>query len=172
MSIAIYRQFAAYNHWANRRLYAAALALPEDAYRRRLGVFFGSLHGTLNHLLLTDRIWLKRLTGQGEHPDRLDAIIHDDRIALARARMEEDARLISVIDGYGEDDLRSPLDYHTTSGKPQRQELQQILSHLFNHQTHHRGQAHACCSILTGEEPPALDLLLYQRGATAPDLPL
>jgi len=50
------------------------------------GVFFGSLHGTLNHLLVADRIWLKRLTGEGEHPDRLNAILFDDLHALARAR--------------------------------------------------------------------------------------
>ncbi len=70
-----FRQFAAYNHWANRRLYAAALAMPDEAYRRPTGVFFGSLHGTLNHLLLTDRIWLKRLTGEGDPPNRHNAIL-------------------------------------------------------------------------------------------------
>ena len=69
-----FRQLAAYNRWANARLYAAALALSEEAYRRPTGVFFGSLHDTLNHLLLTDRLWLKRLTGQGEHPNKLNAI--------------------------------------------------------------------------------------------------
>ena len=56
------------------------------------------------------------------------------------------------------------------SGVPFRQELAQILLHLFNHQTHHRGQAHACCSIVTGEEPPSLDLLQFQRGVPAPEL--
>jgi uncharacterized damage-inducible protein DinB len=58
------------------------------------------------------------------------------------------------------------------SGAPQQQMLADILLHLFNHQTHHRGQAHACCSILTGSEPPSLDLLLFQRGGPAPDLPV
>jgi uncharacterized damage-inducible protein DinB len=60
-----FRQFAAYNAWANARLYEAALGLDEELYRRPIGVFFSSLHGTLNHLLLTDRIWLNRLTGEG-----------------------------------------------------------------------------------------------------------
>src|ERR1700750_919046 len=73
MAIENFRQLAAYNGWANLRLYGAALELPEEAYRRPTGVFFGSLHGTLNHLLVADRVWLKRLTGTGEHPDRLDA---------------------------------------------------------------------------------------------------
>ena len=165
-----FRQLAAYNHWANLRLYGAALELPEEAYRRPTGVFFGSLHGTLNHLLLTDRIWLKRLTGSGQHPDRLDAILYDDRRDLLSARIAEDARLKDLVDGYGEADLTATLSYQTTSGKPYRQPRQDILLHLFNHQTHHRGQAHACCSILTGSEPPTLDLLAFQRGVPAPDL--
>jgi uncharacterized damage-inducible protein DinB len=146
--------------------------MPDEAYRRPTGVFFGSLHGTLNHLLLTDRVWLKRLTGEGEHPSRLDAILFEDLSELARARMAEDARLIDVVGGYTEPALNEELAYQTMSGAPQRQALGQILMHLFNHQTHHRGHAHACCSIVTGKEPPSLDLLQFQRGVPAPTLAL
>jgi uncharacterized damage-inducible protein DinB len=170
MAIENFRQLAAYNHWANMRLYGAALEMPDETYRLPTGVFFGSLHGTLNHLLLADRIWLKRLTGRGEHPDRLDAILYDNRQELTRARISEDSRLSDVVAGYTEADLAKPVAYQTTSGKPYSQPLQDILLHLFNHQTHHRGQAHACCSILTGREPPTLDLLAFQRGVPAPDL--
>jgi uncharacterized damage-inducible protein DinB len=170
MAIENFRQLAAYNRWANLRLYGAALELSEDTYRLPTGVFFRSLHGTLNHLLVTDRIWLKRLTGTGEHPDRLDAILHDDRRELLRARIAEDSRLKGVVDGYAEADLTAAVAYQTTSGKAYSQPLQDILLHLFNHQTHHRGQAHACVSILTGSEPPTLDLLAFQRGMPAPDL--
>jgi len=170
MSIENFKHLADYNQWANRRLYGAVLAMPDEAYRRRTGVFFGSLHGTLNHLLLTDRVWLKRLTGEGEHPNRLDAILFEDLGDLLRARIAEDARLKGVISGYSEADLGEAVSYQTMSGQPQRQKLQDILLHLFNHQTHHRGQAHACCSIVTGTEPPSLDLLAFQRGVPAPDL--
>jgi uncharacterized damage-inducible protein DinB len=170
MTVENFRQLARYNHWANLRLYGAALDMPEEQYRRSTGVFFGSLHGTLNHLLLTDRLWLKRLTGQGEHPDRLNAILYDNRHDLVRARMAEDARLSDVVAGYTDADLVNAVAYQTTSGKPHSQALQDILLHLFNHQTHHRGQAHACCSIVTGTEPPSLDLLLFQRGVPAPNL--
>src|SRR5215813_5982884 len=97
MSIENFKQLADYNHWANRRLYAAALELPDERYRRPVGVFFGSLHGTLNHLLLTDRVWLKRLTGEGEHPNRLDAILFEDRNELTRARADEDDRIIRYV---------------------------------------------------------------------------
>ena len=165
-----FKLFAAYNKWANARLYGAALNLSETSYRLHIGVFFGGLHGTLNHLLLTDRLWLKRLTGEGDHPIHLDAILYEDRLELARARIAEDERLITVVENYDEEALRGLHSYKTTSGMPQSQVLGDILLHLFNHQTHHRGQAHACLSILTGDEPPSLDLLVFQRGGTAPDL--
>jgi uncharacterized damage-inducible protein DinB len=165
-----FRQLAGYNRWANARLYAATLALSDQAYRLHIGVFFGSLHGTLNHLLLTDRLWLKRLTGEGDHPNRLDAILYEDRAGLTRAWVAEDIRLIAVVEKYDEAALANLHSYKTTSGMPQSQVLSDILLHLFNHQTHHRGQAHACLSILTGGEPPSLDLLVFQRGGTAPDL--
>ena len=165
-----FQQLAAYNRWANARLYAAALDLSEQAYRLHIGVFFGSLHGTLNHLLLTDRLWLKRLTGDGEHPNELNAILYENRDELARARIAEDNRLIAVVDGYDDAALATLRSYKTTSGMPHSQVLSNILMHLFNHQTHHRGQAHSCLSILTGADPPVLDLLAFQRGGAAPDL--
>jgi DinB family len=63
---------AGYNAWANRRLYDAAETLSNADYRADRGVFFKSMHGTLNHLLVTDRIWMRRFTGTGDAPDRLD----------------------------------------------------------------------------------------------------
>ena len=115
MAIENFRQLAAYNHWANLRLYGAALELAEEAYRRPTGIFFGSLHGTLNHLLVADRVWLKRLTGTGEHPDRLDAILHDDRHDLLRARIAEDGRINNLIESYADADLTNSVAYHTGS---------------------------------------------------------
>ena len=165
-----FEQCAAYNRWANARLYEAALALSDADYRRDVGAFFKSMHGTLNHLLLTDRLWLKRLTGEGDHPNRLDAILYEDRRALALARADEDdriARYVSALDDSAVDGLHQ---YATTSGKLFEQRRGDILVHLFNHQTHHRGQAHTILSICTGREPPSLDLLVLQRGGAAPDL--
>jgi uncharacterized damage-inducible protein DinB len=163
-------QFAAYNQWANARLYEAALALDDMEYRRTVGAFFKSMHGTLNHLLLTDRIWLKRLTGEGEHPDRLDTIIYEDRGLLAAARADEDERIVRYVSSLDEASIGELLRYSTTSGKPFEQKRCDILAHLFKHQTHHRGQAHTILSICTGREPPPLDLLAMQRGLPAPNL--
>src|SRR5690242_21238326 len=94
----IFQQLAAYNAWANARLYEAALDLPEEQYRADIGVFFGSLHRTLNHLLLTDRSWLTRLTGVGSQPKRLDEVLFEDRLELARAPLAEDVRIVELVD--------------------------------------------------------------------------
>jgi uncharacterized damage-inducible protein DinB len=161
-----FRQLARYNQWANARLYEAALRMPDERYRTEVGVFFRSLHGTLNHLLVADRIWLRRLTGSGDQPRSLDAILFEDRERLAAARSVEDKRIIAMVEGYDDTTVERPLSYQTLSGDPQEQVVADILRHLFNHQTHHRGQAHACISVL-GEAPPALDLLLFQRGLPA-----
>ena len=154
---------ARYNAWANRRLYAVAATLPDDAYRREAGAYFGSLHGTLNHLLATDRIWLRRLTGDGEAPGRVDAILFERLDDLRAAREAEDARLQSYVEGLSDADLQADFTYATTSGAPQRQPRWEALAHLLNHHTHHRGQAHAILTRLGMKEPPALDLLVMQR---------
>jgi uncharacterized damage-inducible protein DinB len=96
--------------------------------------------------------------------------LYEDRAELTRARIAEDERLIEVVEKLDDTTLKGLHSYRTTSGMPKSQVLSDILMHIFNHQTHHRGQAHACLSILTGSEPPSLDLLVFQRGGTAPDL--
>ena len=113
-----FEQFAAYNRWANARVYEAALALDEADYRRNVGAFFKSLHGTLNHLLLTDRHWLKRLTGEGETYDRLDAILYEGRRELAQARIAEDERIVRYIGSLEPGDFERPLAYANSSEKP------------------------------------------------------
>jgi uncharacterized damage-inducible protein DinB len=159
------RMLAAYNAWANARLYDATAALPDALYRQPAGAFFGSLHGTLNHLLVADRIWLRRMDGQGEAPTQLDAILYDDLPALRAARQAEDARIIAHVAALTPAALAAEFDYATTAGVPQRQPRWQALAHLFNHQTHHRGQAHAILTRLGVADPPSLDLLVMQRQA-------
>ena len=100
------------------------------------------MHGTLNHLLVTDRIWMQRFTGSGAAPDRLDAILRDDFASLRLAREAEDRR------------VSSPEEFV--------QPLSPALDHWFNHHAHHRGQAHALLTGL-GRVAPELDLLFYQR---------
>src|SRR6266567_8729614 len=100
--VAHYRMFGRYNAWANSRLYDATARLSAAQYRADRGAFFKSVHGTLNHLLATDRIWMKRFTGEGEAPDRLDAILHERLADLRAARESEDQRIVRWIDGLDE----------------------------------------------------------------------
>ena len=86
--LARYRMFAGYNAWANERLYAAAAKLSDADYRADRGAFFKSVHGTLNHLLVGDRIWMQRFTGRGEAPTQLGMILFDDLPALTAARRQ------------------------------------------------------------------------------------
>jgi uncharacterized damage-inducible protein DinB len=160
-----YQMFAGYNAWCNERLYAAAATVPEADYRADRGAFFGSLHGTLNHLLVGDRIWMRRFTGVGAQPPSLDAILHDDFDALREARRKEDTLISRYIDRLSEEDLKGTLRYKTVV-RPQviEQALAPALDHFFNHQTHHRGQAHALLSSIIGNDAtPSFDLIIYQR---------
>lgn len=160
-----YRMFAGYNAWCNERLYDAAAAVSDADYRADRGAFFGSLHGTLNHLLVGDRIWMRRFTGAGDLPPSLDAILYDDFAALRAARVSEDTRISRYIDRLSEGDLTGTLRYRTfVNPQTVEQPLAPALDHFFNHQTHHRGQAHALLSAVIGNErTPSFDLIIYQR---------
>ena len=158
-----FQMFAAYNRWANARVYDAAAALPEVAYNQDTGAFFESLSGTLNHVLVADRIWLKRFTGEGEAPAALDAVLHADLPSLRAAREAEDARILKWVGSLGDKALSGRFTYMTvTDMRTVSQRLAPALDHFFNHQTHHRGQAHAILTML-GQPSLQLDLIYFQR---------
>lgn len=154
---------AKYNAWANERIYRMAGQLTDEQYRRDVSAYFKSLHGTLNHLLVADRIWLKRLTGTGTAPTRLDVILFDDLGELSQARRAEDERLSAYVEALTDEQLEEPTAYRTVDSAAQRQKLREVLAHLFNHQTHHRGQAHGILTALGVKEPDSLDLLRMMR---------
>jgi uncharacterized damage-inducible protein DinB len=156
-------QLAQYNRWANRRLYDDAASLPDEARKRPLGLFFGSVHGTLNHLLVTDQIWMRRMTGEGPNPERLNQILYDDFSELRTAREQEDDRIHGFVTGLAETEYERLLEYQNSTGKTFHQALGPALTHVFNHQAHHRGQANAGLTILGIREPAPLDLLILQR---------
>ena len=158
-----FAMMARYNSWANARLFRMASALQDELYRKEIGAYFRSLHGTLNHLLVADRIWMRRLTGVGHHPDVLNAILFDDLPSLHAARVQEDGRISGFLQGLEESAFEEMSDYRTLNGTPQRQRRREILAHLFNHETHHRGQAHAILTVLGVTEPDPLDLLIMLR---------
>ncbi|MFL5024385.1 MAG: DinB family protein [Microvirga sp.] len=158
-----FAMMAGYNAWCNERIYDVVAQLPDADYRADRGAFFKSVHGTLNHLLVADQIWLKRFSGRGDAPNRLDAILFENLDDLWDARHREDERIIAYIDSLSEADLGGRIRYKTITNPVEiEQPLAPALIHFFNHQTHHRGQVHG---LLTGFglEAPSLDLILFQR---------
>lgn len=158
------RRMARYNRWANERLYAACRELPEEEYRKPRAAFFGSLHGTLNHILVGDRLWLARIEGQPMPALKLDDQPCADLEELGAARAAEDERMIQLTDGYRNDeDVGRIVSYRMVS-RPDAMStpLHLCWLHVFNHQTHHRGQAHDQLSQ-TAVPPPPLDLIYFFR---------
>ncbi|EYD75606.1 DinB family protein [Rubellimicrobium mesophilum DSM 19309] len=137
---------AAYNSEMNRRVYGAALRLTDEQRRAEGGAFWHSIHGTLNHLLWVDRVWLSRF-GVGERPsvpmsssDRLVADFDD----LWTQRQSFDDAIIGWANHLVAEDLDGDLAWVSGgTGRPMVKPKALCVIHLFNHQTHHRGQAHA-----------------------------
>jgi len=164
MSPEHFKTLARYNAWANRRLYEVCGALPSEEYARPRRAFFGSIHNTLNHILVGDRIWLGRIEGKEHGITALNQILYEDFASLRAAREAEDARIERLLGGLDEVGLARRHVYKTSAGAPQETRLEWILTHLFYHQTHHRGQVHDMLSQ-TETAPPPLDLIFYLREA-------
>jgi uncharacterized damage-inducible protein DinB len=158
-----FRTLARYNQWANRRLYAACAQLGEAEYMKPRPAFFGSLHGTLNHLLVGDRLWMGRITGHESGIKALDQMLYGDFAGLRVAREAEDAQIINAVDAMDEPTLNTTLRYKAlVDGQTTSMPMRMVLAHLFNHATHHRGQAHGLLSQ-TAVKPPPLDLIFFLR---------
>jgi uncharacterized damage-inducible protein DinB len=157
-----FRALAHYNSWANERIYAACAALGEAEYLKPRRSFFKSLHGTLNHILVADRIWLARFQGHDHHIRALDQQLYGELAGLRVARQAEDALILGFVEGLSEADCNHVLSYRNMAGEKLAGKLGRLLAHLFNHQTHHRGQAHDQLSQ-TAVAPPPLDFLIYLR---------
>ncbi|ESR27218.1 DinB family protein [Lutibaculum baratangense] len=159
----MFQMMARYNRWANAKLYDAAQALPDAAYREERGAFFGSVHGTLNHLVVTDRIWMHRFTGDGPTHARLEERPYRDLPTLRAAREVVDERIVAWTEGLDPATLTGTFTYRpVTNPRDITQPLAPAMMHFFNHQAHHLGQVHCLLTQLAGEAP-SLDLIYYQR---------
>ena len=156
---------ARFNAWVNLRLYEVAAEVPDEAYRTDRGLFFGSIDRTLNHLLAVDRLWTGRIESVDRGVSGLDVVLYDDFGELARARIDEDARLVRLVTGMDEAALSGPVTYSRIIGTgAQVTRCDHILLTLFNHQTHHRGQVHAALTQ-EGRSVPPLDLIYFLEEA-------
>lgn len=159
---------ARYNRWMNDKLYALAANLRDEERKRDLGAFFKSIHGTFNHLLLADKVWLARFRGDAAPSGfmapgirSLDQQLHEDFAALRHDRTQTDEALSGWISQVTPEQLAAPLVF-VRAGKRQNPPLWWAVAHLLNHQTHHRGQITTLFSQL-GHDPGVTDLYAMLR---------
>jgi uncharacterized damage-inducible protein DinB len=161
ISPAYVQAMARYNRWQNRSIYTAAGTLSDEQRKEPRGAFFGSIHSTLNHLLWGDRMWMHRFAGTPKPPapsipGSVDMI---ERWAdLERERFACDQVILDWADTLDADWLNGDMTWY--SGASQREMTRPkdlLVAHLFNHQTHHRGQVH-CLLTQFGAKPEATDL--------------
>lgn len=152
---------ARYNRWQNRSIYAAADTLNDAQRKAARGAFFGSIHGTLNHLLWADRIWMYRLAGwPAPRPKSIRESVgyFDDWDALKQEREATDEAIIAWADDLTPAVLDGSLTWHSGAvGREVTKPKWLLVTHLFNHQTHHRGQVH-CLLTQLGAKPEDTDL--------------
>jgi uncharacterized damage-inducible protein DinB len=163
---------ARYNRWMNEKLYSLAATLSDEARKRDSGAFFKSIHGTFNHILLTDRVWLARMKGVTV-PDgfmapgirSLDQELYADFEQLRRERALTDEELSSSLSELSLERLAAPLVF-TRRGHRVECPLWGAVAHVFNHQTHHRGQI---TTLFTqqGYDPGSTDLFAMLREEAA-----
>ena len=158
MSVALFQTLGHFNGWANERLYDSCSQLSEDDYARERRAFFGSIHKTLNHILVVDQLWRGRIEGWKPAFTSLADIPCEDFRDLRTAREAEDIALVKLVSGLDERRLERAVRYRFLDGAPAEAPLDLLLITLFNHQTHHRGQVHVMLTQ-SGITPPPLDIL-------------
>lgn len=154
-----FSMLARYGAWATRKLYEYVDALPEADYRRDAGLYFKSVHGTLNHLLVAEhQLWFRRFA-EGESPKlALNEEVETDRARLRERLLEAAACWAPMIDALPPERFDGRLDYTSTQGVAQSLPYAAILGHVFNHGTHHRGQITAAITAM-GRPCPEIDLV-------------
>jgi uncharacterized damage-inducible protein DinB len=161
------RHFARYNRWMNRSLYDCAARLTDAQRKEDVGAFFKSIHGTLNHLLVGDSVWMGRFQGPVFVPASLAAELHADFTELRRAREAMDARIIDWAANLTDEVLASELKYTSIANpQPRAMPMGLAVAHFFNHQTHHRGQV-TTLLMQRGIDPGVTDLMWAPKEETA-----
>jgi len=158
---------ADHNRWMNEKLYAVCAYIPDEARKRDLGAFFRSIHGTLNHLLLVDRLWFGRMTSNPFPVQTLDQELYADFDTLKRERADTDVVMAGFIAELQPARLAETVTYISFVKKESvTLPLGLILTHLFHHQTHHRGQVTTLISQL-GYDFGETDMIYMPGAATA-----
>jgi uncharacterized damage-inducible protein DinB len=162
-----FAMLARYNLWATRRLFEHVDALADEHYRRDAGLFFKSVHGTLNHLLVGEHLlWFRRFA-EGVSPRlALNDEVETDRATLRERLVDGAVRWLPLIESFDPACWAGQLDYTSTKGVAQSLPFAATLAHVFNHGTHHRGQITAAITSM-GHACPELDLVWMLQGEAA-----
>jgi uncharacterized damage-inducible protein DinB len=158
------RLMARYNTWQNRSLYDAADGIGDEERRRDRGSFFGSVHATLSHLLWADHMWMSRFDGWEKPAAGIgeSAGWVGDWQHLKSRRRITDARIVRWAEHLQDRDLAGDLTWWSgAAGREVSKPRWILLTHMFNHQTHHRGQVHAMLTA-AGARPDDTDLFLLE----------
>jgi uncharacterized damage-inducible protein DinB len=159
------RTMAAYNRWQNRNLYGAADSLGDERRKEPRGAFFGSIHGTLNHVLWGDQTWMSRFAGTPTPRAKSikDSVAQYESWAeLKAAREAFDDTIVGWAQGLDDAALAGNLTWFSgAAGRELTKPIGLLVAHLFNHQTHHRGQVH-CMLTQCGVRPGDTDLPILQ----------
>ena len=158
-----FKMMADYHLWAYQRLHQSLEPLSDDEYYRACGLFFKSVHGTLNHLLLGDRVWHGRLVGELFPISGLDQELVSSRPELTEAMFTQAQCWIDCVAQLPEARFQAALTYRNSSGDEYTLSVEQLLAHLFNHGTHHRGQISTVVTQLD-YSCPEMDLIYFQLG--------
>lgn len=170
-----YRFLAHYNRWMNQRLYDSCETLSDAERKQERGAFFGSIHRTLNHLVLGDQIWLQRFSACAHDHclavpsltadlldlpagSRLDRVLFDDWQSLRRKRVQLDDAVQAWVADMPDTYPQLTMHYSNSKGVQRAHPAWQALSHFFNHQTHHRGQV-GTLLLQAGVDPGDTDLI-------------
>jgi uncharacterized damage-inducible protein DinB len=159
-----FRTMARYNRWMNERLYAVCAEIPDAERKRDRGAFFKSIHGTLNHLLLGDRLWMGRFADRPFAVDSLDQELYADFDALRAERERFDGEILDFTEALEEQALDRDFRFTTLVNPGEHVfPFRHVLLHFFNHQTHHRGQVTTLIKQ-AGHEPGVTDLMWLPGG--------
>lgn len=162
---------ARYNQWMNQKLYTKVGLLSAEEIAKDRGAFFGSILGTLNHIYVGDLFWFRRFASSKTHKQALESlqamptptglrdVLFNDIESLLTARETMDQLILSFSDTWNESNLKESIRYRNIKGEKHEQPLDTLLQHVFNHQTHHRGQV-TTLLFQAGIDPEATDILV------------
>ncbi|MGK7928918.1 MAG: DinB family protein [Spirulina sp.] len=153
-----YQLMAQYNQWMNEKIYGICQQIPDRDRKKDLGAFFKSIHGTLNHLLYGDLAWMERLAQNRYTPQKIDSELFHDFSEMRRRRESLDREIVNWTKRLSEAWLIQPFTYTSNvDGKTRTLPTWCLLTHMFNHQTHHRGQVTTLIKQL-GYDPGITDI--------------